>query len=202
MTMSGYIYAIAAEGSASVKIGCTRTDVDKRLAQLQTGSADRLSILAAVAVPSNLFAIEGAIHAALAAYRLAGEWFTCPITPARLTALVAEAQAMLTRMPDPGAGTLLAAILAQRTLSTSRKMLLIALACEGEKANGDAAPSLRHLAALTSLSFSSVCALLSDLAQSGYIRIERGRGQQGRNVYTINRARLSQEVEGLAEVAS
>jgi hypothetical protein len=67
----GYIYVIY-DGNRH-KIGRAK-NVQKRLAQLQTGSASRLTIVYSRAF-EDYIAAETAIHQILAAYRREGEWF-------------------------------------------------------------------------------------------------------------------------------
>lgn len=193
MTASGYIYAIGVDGSPGVKIGCTRTAVAKRLAQLQTGHAEQLTLFAAVEVREHLFAVEDLIHRALVAHQLTGEWFACTMTPERLSALVTQAQATLSRTPaTDGEDAIIDDILAACGLSTSQKMLLIVLASLPPLATGGVPPSLRRLAQRSSLALSTVCTLLKDLTERGYLTVQRRHGHRQGNDYRINRARLAQ----------
>jgi len=75
----GIIYAIGAVGTSYVKIGSTRTAVEKRLKALQIGQPFPLQTLAAVAVESDLSRIEHQVHKFLAEERRRGEWFDAPI---------------------------------------------------------------------------------------------------------------------------
>lgn len=68
---AGLVYFIASE--KAIKIGYTTRSPGERLAALQTGSPEPLEVLAVLA-PASL-ADERAIHRALAAHRLHGEWF-------------------------------------------------------------------------------------------------------------------------------
>lgn len=65
----GYVYFI--RSGQSVKIGFSR-DVKKRLQQLKTGAAHKVSILAAV--PGTMDT-EAYFHRMFAEYRMSGEWF-------------------------------------------------------------------------------------------------------------------------------
>lgn len=70
--LGGVIYALGAVGTSLVKIGSTRTAVEKRRKQLQTGQPFALEVLATVAVETHLARIEKQVHAFLEAERLAG----------------------------------------------------------------------------------------------------------------------------------
>lgn len=69
------IYFIRGTISGSIKIGYTGKDPGRRLAQLQTGSPERLELLGSI--PGGL-EDEARLHARFAAYRLRadGEWFS------------------------------------------------------------------------------------------------------------------------------
>lgn len=69
---SGFIYAIIDE-SDRVKLG-KAADVDRRLAELQTGNAEKLTIMYLWYVDSMTKAETG-LHHIFAAYRVRGEWF-------------------------------------------------------------------------------------------------------------------------------
>jgi hypothetical protein len=69
---SGYVYAIRAKLSGAIKIGFTEGNPYYRLKQLQTGSSDRLEILAYV--PGTMLD-EATVHEAFSEFRMAGEWF-------------------------------------------------------------------------------------------------------------------------------
>jgi hypothetical protein len=71
--VTGLVYIIRAEESRRVKIGYTSTEPIRRLAALQTGSPDRLSIVATV--PGSM-RLERSIHETLRASRSHGEWFS------------------------------------------------------------------------------------------------------------------------------
>jgi hypothetical protein len=72
-TPLAYVYFIEAEGRGRVKIGKGR-DARKRMAQLQIGSADRLSIRG-VYLTDDADALELRLHAEFKELRLHGEWF-------------------------------------------------------------------------------------------------------------------------------
>jgi DNA-binding XRE family transcriptional regulator len=91
MKTGGYIYAIGAVGTSYVKIGSTRTAVEKRLKTLQTGQPFPLQTLATIAVENNLRRIERQIHMFLTEKRQHGEWFDIPMDAARLEELVMAA---------------------------------------------------------------------------------------------------------------
>lgn len=83
--MSGYVYFIAPEQRPPdrVKIGFTSGNPEARLANMQTGSPERLRVLAYVQADKSL---EGMLHEAFAPLRLHGEWFALD---GKLLALVA-----------------------------------------------------------------------------------------------------------------
>src|ERR1017187_10363786 len=66
----GNVYFIAADGA--IKIGYS-ADVSKRMAQLQTGAACKLRLLAVYHNVTN--ATEKRLHAVFSEHRLEGEWF-------------------------------------------------------------------------------------------------------------------------------
>jgi hypothetical protein len=68
----GWIYFILCADAKRCKIGFTRHDVSKRLANLQTGSASELCLL--VKHPGSMES-ERILHARFAADRVQGEWF-------------------------------------------------------------------------------------------------------------------------------
>jgi ribosome-binding protein aMBF1 (putative translation factor) len=86
----GYVYAIGAEGTSLVKIGCAKM-VEKRLKTLQTGQPFPLYVLAAVPVAEDIHRIEKQVHAFLAEERRRGEWFAVEMDTARLEALIVRA---------------------------------------------------------------------------------------------------------------
>src|SRR5262245_61542587 len=101
MSQSGYIYAIAAEGSPHVKIGKTTKTAEYRRQQLQIGYPSILRVLAEIAVESDLTRIEKQVHAFLEAERIRGEWFDVRMDPSTLTGLVARAVHHLAQQPSP-----------------------------------------------------------------------------------------------------
>lgn len=68
----GWVYFIACTDSGRCKIGFTKGDPLKRLANLQTGSASEMSLIAMHPGPVES---ERALHEKFAADRLHGEWF-------------------------------------------------------------------------------------------------------------------------------
>ena len=91
-TPGGILYAIGAPGTPYVKIGRTRTPVEKRLGSLQSGYPAPLQVFAAVAIPENLSTIEAYVHAFLHKERRRGEWFEVEIADnAQLEAVIASA---------------------------------------------------------------------------------------------------------------
>jgi hypothetical protein len=71
MPNDGYVYFILS-GSGDVKIGYSERP-GRRLDQLQTGRADRLSLLAAFPGTAQL---EADLHRRFAEHRKCGEWFS------------------------------------------------------------------------------------------------------------------------------
>ena len=74
---SGFVYAIM-DNRGRYKLGCS-TDPLSRLANLQTAHADSLEITYCVALPRDYERVEKTAHDILAAYRVGGEWFSCPL---------------------------------------------------------------------------------------------------------------------------
>jgi hypothetical protein len=76
-----YLYVISAifDGApvAPCKIGITRNPVS-RLCSIQTGSHQKLEIIALLPIPgrATVQALEHALHDAFADSRLSGEWFS------------------------------------------------------------------------------------------------------------------------------
>ena len=66
------VYFIASEDLASVKIGYTKEDPDKRLKALQTGNPDVLILLASVEGETSL---ERELHSRFRELHVRGEWF-------------------------------------------------------------------------------------------------------------------------------
>jgi DNA-binding transcriptional regulator YiaG len=91
MSESGFIYAIGAVGTSYVKIGRTTGPVTKRLAMLQTGHPEPLTLLAHVSVERDLSRIEKSIHRFLEADRQRGEWFAVQVDQSQLEALIVRA---------------------------------------------------------------------------------------------------------------
>ena len=69
----GWVYFIAAIDTTRCKIGFTKGDPQKRLASLQTGSANELVI---VAQQPGTPETERRLHEKFSAHRIHGEWFT------------------------------------------------------------------------------------------------------------------------------
>lgn len=69
--LSGYVYFVGGGKSGLIKIGYAN-DTKKRLAGLQVGSPEILSLLAEIKVPHN---IEKWLHKLFAEDRRHGEWF-------------------------------------------------------------------------------------------------------------------------------
>ncbi len=67
-----FVYFIQADENGPIKIGYTADDPKKRLGQLQTGNASALKLLGAIKGTSSR---ERELHAALAEWRMQGEWF-------------------------------------------------------------------------------------------------------------------------------
>lgn len=68
----GWTYFIGArDSSGPIKIGSTAGDPQKRLKDLQTGSPEKLEVLAAIPGADH----ETRLHGEFAPYRLHGEWF-------------------------------------------------------------------------------------------------------------------------------
>ena len=79
----GYVYLAVSRGSPGLlKIGHTKGDPQKRIAQLQTGSPHRIRLVHAIAVPNPL-AVERRLHRHFAAVRKQGEWFQVTASEAR-----------------------------------------------------------------------------------------------------------------------
>lgn len=72
-----WVYFVQAGEGGPVKIGVTGGELAHRIAQLQTGSAAAILVLAAHAVPSaDVYIHEREIHEVFARFRLRGEWFS------------------------------------------------------------------------------------------------------------------------------
>lgn len=72
---TGFVYAMKAR-HGGIKIGCT-TDVGRRMIELNR-NRDIGLVLIAVAFSTRYEAAERRAQIALAPYRIAGEWFSCP----------------------------------------------------------------------------------------------------------------------------
>lgn len=70
-----YVYLIADQSGARVKVGMS-SDPVKRLASIQTGNPDTLTLASAV---RGGRALEAMIHDHLSDYRLSGEWFDAEV---------------------------------------------------------------------------------------------------------------------------
>jgi hypothetical protein len=73
----GFIYVVKGD-HGHVKVGVSINPIE-RLATLQTGSPFLLRLDYVGALADFGYGLEADVHAALASYRLAGEWFNCPI---------------------------------------------------------------------------------------------------------------------------
>lgn len=71
---AGYVYFIIGEKTQLVKIGKAK-DAWKRLAGLQVGSPDKLTMLLRTSLSTDVFALEHDFHTRFAKYRVHGEWF-------------------------------------------------------------------------------------------------------------------------------
>lgn len=67
-----WVYFVQSGWDGPIKIGCA-ADVDARVRQLQTGSADQLWLLAAMHGDA---ATEHRLHELFSGYRVRGEWFS------------------------------------------------------------------------------------------------------------------------------
>lgn len=70
----GKVYLLNAWGTERYKIGVTKSDVEKRLKQLQTGSSDELVIVKTFE-SDNYRKIEGWLHRKYKSKQVSGEWF-------------------------------------------------------------------------------------------------------------------------------
>lgn len=100
--VTGVVYFARAEESRRVKIGFTATEPSARLASLQTGSPERLRLVAVV--PGSI-ELERCLHDLLRASRLHGEWFDDTIEVRALLAGVSIAHPMtaeeMASIPSP-----------------------------------------------------------------------------------------------------
>lgn len=81
--VTGWVYVIGERGGSQIKVGLTTKTPKERLAQLQTGSPVQLHVLASWRT-EYLANAEALMHAALAPWRLKGEWFGCEAKLAKL----------------------------------------------------------------------------------------------------------------------
>ena len=199
MHLGGCIYAIGTQRYPYVKIGCTNGSAQRRLLELQKGSLDSLFLIASIDVVEDRYQIEGRIHVTLAPYRVYGEWFRCDMTRDRLAMLVREAQMLLAGNVHPGVILkVLGAILADETLTSAEKLVLVTLAHETDPLHGVACPSRQRLLTLTSLPSARLAAVVKTVTAKGYLGVERGKGVRKGYIYTINLRRLGlQTGEGL-----
>lgn len=75
---SGFVYVIVRDGDHRLKIGSS-VNPPQRLAGLQTGSADLLSIAWSIPIQGDYVAVEREAHAILDRHRGLGEWFSVPV---------------------------------------------------------------------------------------------------------------------------
>lgn len=79
----GYVYLAASLGSPGlIKIGYTKGDPKKRVAQLQTGNPQGVRLVHAIAV-SDPKSVERVLHRHFATKRKRGEWFQVSVSEAR-----------------------------------------------------------------------------------------------------------------------
>jgi hypothetical protein len=80
------IYIAQADEDGPVKIGVS-DDPERRIAELQIGNAVKIVLVGFFVCGSWLIArtLEASVHAALAAFRLSGEWFSVSPDTARRT---------------------------------------------------------------------------------------------------------------------
>jgi hypothetical protein len=83
------VYVIQAGDDGPCKVGRS-ANPEKRIKELQTGSADRLVLVAFFICPIWLVAktLEASVHVALAPFRLVGEWFR--VTPEDACQMIEE----------------------------------------------------------------------------------------------------------------
>jgi hypothetical protein len=74
--VSAFVYLVRAELTGLVKIGATKNPFE-RVRNLQTGSPDRLNLVATIEFPSlhHAYAAEQKLHKRFSKYRVHGEWF-------------------------------------------------------------------------------------------------------------------------------
>lgn len=86
MSQAGFVYLIWAEGTDKYKIGVT-TDLEKRVAILQTGCPARLRIISFFKT-EDMLAVESGIHAKWCDFQILGEWHQIP--PTEISKLLSE----------------------------------------------------------------------------------------------------------------
>lgn len=69
---SGWIYFVLSSETKEIKIGYTERNVDKRIAEMQTGHPHKLELLASL---SGNMEFEKSLHRKFGAMRIRGEWF-------------------------------------------------------------------------------------------------------------------------------
>lgn len=94
---NGFVYLISPQSSGLHKIGYTSVSIEKRIAQLQTGSATPLHL---VRFWVGTQGHEAALHRKLARYRKQGEWFRFPKIVVRELELLEVLDVDAIRLPD------------------------------------------------------------------------------------------------------
>ena len=79
--MPNYIYVIAVSEAGPCKIGHS-ADPERRLKQLQTGHAGRLTLFHREAIEVPVKKMERAIHETIGYKRVLGEWFNVSVAEA------------------------------------------------------------------------------------------------------------------------
>lgn len=82
------LYVVGATHTGPLKIGIT-TSPDSRLASLQTGNHEKLSLFTYIVIPDKSRWIEKTIHESLGLWRLHGEWFNISL-PCAIEAIYTE----------------------------------------------------------------------------------------------------------------
>lgn len=72
--MTSTIYLVQAEGTSNFKIGITNQKLEERIAQLQTGNSDPLSLRSSFKTSYGT-KLETQLHRHFGAKRKEGEWF-------------------------------------------------------------------------------------------------------------------------------
>lgn len=96
-TNQGFVYLITPRSTPLYKIGYTSTSIEKRMAQLQTGSATELQL---IEYWEGNQGHESALHRKLAKYRTQGEWFRFPKIVLRELSLLEVLDVETIRLPD------------------------------------------------------------------------------------------------------